>query len=455
MCGICGFFHKKELQEKVLYNMNQTICNRGPDDEGYYLNKTQKDFQIGLAQKRLSVIDLSPLGHQPMFNSDKNIIVAYNGEIYNFQDIRSLLIERGYIFKSNTDTEVIIYAFKEWGIDCIHQFNGMFAIALFDKMKDELYLIRDRMGIKPLYYYYNGQGIVFASELKPIMAYPYFQKEINFHALNMYLHHQYITAPHTIFKNTFKLNPGCYLTYKNGEIRVIEYWSVENKFIHRKIEDNKTEKEYIDDLEKLLTDSVRLRMISDVPIGGLLSGGIDSSLVAALMKKNSSKTVKTFTIGFDEDKYNEANYAKEVSKYLGTEHYEEYLSVSRVKKLIEQIPIYYDEPYADSSQLPTMLVSEMVKKHATVSLSGDGGDELFCGYGRYDAAIRLQKYKGIAKGLFIVNKIIPLKSLWMKSNCNRKFIKLFYLHNDQSIINADYLCTKDYMKDITYSPFDL
>ncbi|TCO78830.1 asparagine synthase (glutamine-hydrolyzing) [Marinisporobacter balticus] len=455
MCGICGFFHKKQIEDKVLYDMNQTIHYRGPNDEGYYMKSLKNNFQIGLAQKRLSIIDLSPLGHQPMFSQDETIIVVYNGEIYNFQGIKDILLEKGYFFKSNTDTEVIIYAYQEWGIDCIHQFNGMFAIAIFDKRKDELYLIRDRMGVKPLYYYYNQQDIVFASELKPIMKYPFFHKEINMNALNMFLYHQYIVAPHTIFKNTYKLKPGCYLLYKNGQISEVEYWSVNDKFGNEKIKDWKGEKKYIQELDDLLTDSVKLRMISDVPVGGFLSGGIDSSLIMTLMQKVSSNPVQSFTIGFEEDNYNEALYARKVAKYLGTNHHETYLPVNKAKELIEKLPIFYDEPFADSSQLPTMLVSKIAKQNVTVSLSGDAGDELFCGYSRYDNILKFKKYKIFSKYLNGIDTVLPLKNFLVKSNFNRKYIKLFNLNSDEAIINSDYLTFKDKYKNITSSPFNL
>lgn len=454
MCGICGFIHSRNLTKKELFNMNQTIHYRGPNDEGYYI-KNIRNRQIGMAQKRLSILDLSQLGHQPMISDDETIIVVFNGEIYNFQNLRNKLIDKGYKFNSNTDTEVIIYAYKEWGIDCIKYFNGMFAIALLDKSKEEVYLIRDRMGVKPLYYYQKNGDFVFASELKPIMAYPFFSKQINKEALNMYLHHQYITAPHTIFENVYKVTPGCYLKYKNGRVTETKYWSVEENYNYTDNEEIENENYYINKLEDILIDSVKLRMISDVPIGAFLSGGVDSSLISALMQKQSSKPIKTFTIGFDEDKYNEAKYAKEIAKYLGTEHYERYLSIGEAKKYIEQIPKFYDEPFADNSQVATMLVSKIAKENVTVVLSGDAGDELFCGYDKYNNIDKLQKVASISKVINGINNIIPVKPLINKNINNRKYIKIFNLETKEDIINSDYLTFKDCFGKIVKGEFEI
>lgn len=454
MCGICGFFHKNHLDEKILYNMNQTIHYRGPNDEGYYIKSFSNGSQIGMAQKRLSILDLSPLGHQPMISEDGNIIIVFNGEIYNFQELRSKLISYGHRFKSNTDTEVIIYAYKEWGIDCINYFNGMFSIALLDRSKDELYLVRDRMGVKPLYYYYKNENLVFASELKPIMKYPFFLKEINKDALNMYLHHQYITAPNTIFNDVYKLNPGCYLKYKDGKISEVEYWSVKNRFKNIDIKSFENEETYIEKLDDLLTDAVRLRMISDVPIGGFLSGGVDSSLIVALMQKISNKPVKSFTIGFEEE-CNEAIYAKQVAKYLGTEHNETYLSIGQAKDFIESIPKFYDEPFADNSQLATMLVSKIAKQEVTVALSGDAGDELFCGYNKYENILKLQKFINVSRGLNIINEKLPVKNIMFKYAKDRRNIKLFNLNNQDNIINSDYITFKECYGNLVKSQYTI
>jgi asparagine synthase (glutamine-hydrolysing) len=445
MCGICGFYHKKNVSKNELKLMNRTLNYRGPDDEGYFIKKINDSYQLGLAHNRLSIIDLSKNGHQPMFSFDKNIIVSYNGEIYNYKEIKRRLKMKDYKFKSETDTEVIIYAYKEWGIDCIKQFNGMFAISIYDKLNDILYLVRDRMGIKPLYYYKKGNDLVFGSELKPIMKYPFFKKSINFNSLNMFLHHGYITAPNTIFKNTYKLNPGSYLKIENNNIEEMSYWDIKNKFINRNVA-NKKEKFYIKELDKIITDSIDKRMISDVSLGAFLSGGIDSSLVVSIMQKLSSKPVNTFTIGFNEDKYNEAHHAKRVANHLGTNHHELYLPITKAQELIEQIPIYYDEPFADSSQLATMLVSRLAKKNVTVSLSGDGGDELFCGYNRYNKVLKLKKYK-ILSYFFQFFKDDDLGEI------NRKLLKLKFLNKDNNIVNSDYLASEFFLNNLIKQPF--
>lgn len=446
MCGICGFYHKREISNSILKDMNDTLSYRGPNDEGIFIEKANKKYQIGLAHKRLSILDLSKKGHQPMFSFDKNIIVSYNGEIYNYKEIQKTLKSKGYVFDSETDTEVIIYAYKEWGINCIKKFNGMFSISIYDKSNDTLYLVRDRIGIKPLYYYQSRNGIVFGSELKPIMKHPCFKKKINFKSLNMYLHHSYITAPNTIFKNTYKVNPGCYLKIKGNEINEIKYWDIKDKYSNKNI-NHKTEDLYLKDLDNLITDSIKKRMISDVPLGAFLSGGIDSSLVVSIMQKISSKPINTFTIGFDEDKYNEAHHAKKVSEYLGTDHHEVYLPITKAQGLIEQIPLYYDEPFADSSQLATMLVSKLAKKNVTVSLSGDGGDELFCGYNRYNKALKFKRYS------FLSNFFNLIKDDYLAA-INRRLLKFKYLNTNNSIVNSDYLTSKYYLKGLIKEDFE-
>ncbi|MEZ7892942.1 MAG: asparagine synthase (glutamine-hydrolyzing) [Candidatus Wallbacteria bacterium] len=442
MCGIIGFSIRlnNKISNQTFKKMADTINYRGPNDEGYFLLEND-NFQFGLAQKRLSIIDLSPLGHQPMHF--ENLSIVFNGEIYNFNEIKQELEKLGYNFISKSDTEVILKAFHKWGINCISKFNGMFAIAIFDRITEELYLIRDRMGVKPLYYYYNGFDIVFASELKPIMAYPYFQKELNFEALNSYLFHGYISAPDTIFKNVYKLKPGHYLKWKKGKIELINYWSLIEKFNNSIMLYNLSEKEHLKNLDALITSSVKYRMISDVPIGCFLSGGFDSSLIAAMMQKLSNVPINTFTIGFNENKYNEAKHAKVVAQHIGTCHHELYLPIKDAEQLIFEIPEYYDEPFADSSQIPTMLVSRLTKSKVTVALSGDAGDELFCGYTRYDVALKYLKYKLISKPINSISNLINLPFILDK--INYKLIKLLYLNNNNNIINFAYLVSKFYI----------
>ncbi len=435
MCGISGFIYSGTADLDLLTRMNDSIAYRGPDDSGEFLADYSEKYKIGLAHRRLSILDLSPLGHQPMCSADEQVVVVFNGEVYNFKDVRQTLIEKGYVFKSDSDTEVIIQAYLEWGMDFVRRMNGMFAIALYDKRTQDFFLIRDRMGVKPLYYYQNEKGLIFGSELKPIMAHPDFKKDLDPHALSLFLYHGYITAPHTIFKNTNKLKPGSYLHFNNGQIKHHTYWNIQDKFEQRQVNDQ-PEEAMIKELDAVLTASVKDRMMSDVPLGAFLSGGVDSSLVVSLMQKQSTQPVKTFTIGFDEPEFNEAPYAKEVAAHLGTDHHELYLPIKKAEELIPQIPKFYDEPFADSSQLPTMLVSQMARQKVTVALSGDGGDELYCGYGRYDDVLRLQKFIPYAK---IANKIPFFKCLVSIFTKNSKYRQFFELTNNHNVVNSAYL----------------
>lgn len=432
MCGICGYSSNKSLGKEILRKMNNKIAYRGPDAEGYYID-TQENREIGLAHRRLSILDLSSLGNQPMISNDGEIIVVFNGEIYNYIELKEELQSKGYIFNSNSDTEVIINGYLEYGIEVVEKLNGMFAIALYDKKSDVMYLIRDHLGVKPLYYYINEKNLVFASELKPIMEVPFFKKEIDYDSLNNYLYYGYITGEKSIFKNVYKLLPGNYLKLKDNKIEIKEYWSIEKTYLNRKIQDNSLEnwKKIIKDhLEK----SIKERMISDVPIGAFLSGGIDSSLVVAIMQSLSKNPIKTFTIGFENKLYNEAGYAKLVAEHLGTDHTEYYLKDSEVGELIENIPQYYDEPFADSSQIPTMIVSKLAKEQVTVSLSGDGGDELFCGYSSYERYLKLSKYIEIFK----MFQWLPFKERIAKK-VSSKYTHLLKFNSEDNIINAGYL----------------
>lgn len=389
MCGICGFITKNTIKLDQLKAMNNTMYHRGPDDSGEEIYPASSGYTVGLAQRRLSILDLSPLGHQPMHSKDKQVSVVYNGEIYNFQELKEEL--RDYPFCSTCDTEVIIAAYLKWGIDCISKFNGMFAIALFDRRMDKLYLVRDRIGKKPLYYWVNREDMVFASELKPILCCPGFEKNIRTEVISRFLYHQYINAPDTIFENVYKLEPGMILEFNEGNIHTWKYWDIKKVYQEKKGQMVTNYTQAKAELKDLLNRSVSLRMIADVPLGTFLSGGYDSSLITAIAQSNSTVPVKTFSIGFNEEKYNEAKYAKEVADYLGTEHTELYIDEKEMFDLVASIPKYYDEPFADSSQIPTMLVSALARKYVTVVLSGDGGDEFFCGYNAYDKVAQAQK----------------------------------------------------------------
>ncbi len=385
MCGICGYIGPETITEEQLWKMNNTMHHRGPDDGGVW-QCSVRGREVGLAQRRLSILDLSALGHQPMLSADGRYVVVYNGEIYNFMELRASLERLGYVFRSNCDTEVILYAYAEWGDDMFARFNGMFAIALYDKEQDRLILARDRIGKKPLYYYHDArQGhFVFASELKPIMQYPFFVKKVNKDVLNHYMCNKYLVAPLCIFEHTYKMLPGMMLEYCGGEIRKRRYWNI-LKAYHKGVSEKHADYEACrQSMKTLLQDAVAARLVADVPVGTFLSGGIDSTLVTALARESKDSPINTYSIGFYDEKRNEAPYAAEIAKSLGTNHHEHYVEERDIFAMIGDLPQYYDEPFSDSSQLSTMLVSQYASQDITVSLSGDGGDELFCGYKLYD-----------------------------------------------------------------------
>lgn len=389
MCGICGYISKKNITAEQLKEMNDTMYHRGPNDSGEEIYPASDGYRIGFAQRRLSILDLSMLGHQPMHSDNKRISVVYNGEIYNFQELKKELAD--YPFRSNCDTEVIIAAYLKWGISCIERFNGMFAIALYDRETQEVYLVRDRIGKKPLYYWYEDQNLVFASELKPIMKCPGFRREIAKGVLSRYLFQQYINAPESIYQNVYKLEPGAILRFSKGQIKVWKYWDVKEAYEKAQTNPVGSYEEAKEQLKDLLKQAVAARMIADVPLGSFLSGGYDSSLITAIAQEHSTEPVKTFSIGFHEEKYNEAKYAGAVADHLGTNHTELYIDEQDMFELVDSIPKYYDEPFADSSQIATMMVSKLAREYVTVALSGDGGDEFFCGYNIYENVAQAQK----------------------------------------------------------------
>ena len=393
MCGICGFVSKREIKLAQLKEMNDTMYHRGPDDSGEEIYELAGGYRAGFAQRRLAIMDLSALGHQPMHSDNGRVSVVFNGEIYNFQDIREELSD--YSFRSNCDTEVIIAAYLKWGIGCVGRFVGMYAIALLDRESGEVYLVRDRIGKKPMYYWLDGENLVFASELKPIMTCPGFRKKIRKDILSRYLYQQYINAPETIFEDVYKLEPGAVLTFSEGKAETRKYWNIKEAYHRGKknlVEDYAQAKS---ELKERLKKATAYRMISDVPLGAFLSGGYDSSLITAIAQEHSKEPVKTFSIGFHEEKYNEAKYAKEVADYLGTDHTELYIDEKQMFGLVESIPTYYDEPFADSSQIPSMLVAALAREKVTVVLSGDGGDEFYCGYNIYENVAQAQMLDGL------------------------------------------------------------
>ena len=429
MCGICGFVTKRNINLTQLKEMNDTMYHRGPNDSGEEIYEMSGGYSAGFAQRRLSILDLSKLGHQPMHSENGRISVVFNGEIYNFKDLKEELSD--YPFRSNCDTEVIIAAYLKWGIDCVERFTGMYAIALLDREIETVYLIRDRIGKKPLYYWLDGENLVFASELKPIMACPGFQKNIRKDVLSRYLYQQYINAPDSIFQNVYKLEPGGVLAFYQGNIKTWKYWDIEDVYTEQKSKPVNDYARAKSELKELLKRATRYRMISDVPLGTFLSGGYDSSLITAMAQECSTEPVKTFSIGFHEEKYNEAKYAKQVADYLGTNHTEMYIDEKQMFDLVESIPQYYDEPFADSSQIPSMLVSALAKEQVTVVLSGDGGDEFFCGYNIYENVAQAQMLDipgGIVHGICnlpLVNKMgiadkLPFRVRVIADNRNKE-----------------------------------
>lgn len=390
MCGLTGFWDRSgrwsaEDMQAVLRKMTATLHHRGPDDRGDWLDP---QAGVGLGHTRLSIIDLSPLGHQPMQSACGRYWIVFNGEVYNHDELRKELQQRSITFRGHSDTEVLLAGIAEWGLKrTIERSIGMFALAVWDRQDRTLSLVRDRMGIKPLYYGWCGETFLFGSELKALRAHPAFCPEIDRGSLALFMRYCYVPDPYSIYRQIRKLSPGTILTVSESspkEAAPEPFWSlcdVAERGVRQPFDG--TFEEAVDGLERVLSDAVRLRMIADVPLGAFLSGGIDSSTVVALMQKQSGRPVKTFTIGFTEREYNEATFAKDVAKHLGTEHTEQYVTPAEARDVIPKLPEMYDEPFADSSQIPTFLVSALARRHVTVSLSGDGGDELFCGYNRY------------------------------------------------------------------------
>jgi asparagine synthase (glutamine-hydrolysing) len=384
MCGITGIgFERVRDRLKNIEAMASTLTHRGPDDHGVWVN-SEKGIAFGF--RRLAINDLSEAGHQPMHSKSGRYIIVFNGEIYNFKEIASDLLPLGWTFRGHSDTEVLLAAVETWGVEkSLKKFNGMFAFALWDNQDNALYLARDRFGEKPLYWGWSENSLVFASELKALRQYKALQLDIDRHSLNLFMRYSYIPAPYCIYKNIEKVEPGYYLKI-TGDKKVVKtaYWSAEStvrKIKEKNVVLNQTESVLL--LEKALQKSISLRTIADVPLGSFLSGGIDSSLVTALMQENSNKPINTFTIGFCEQRFNEAPYAKAVAEHLGTHHTELYVTNKETMDVIPKLPYLYDEPFADSSQIPTYLVSQLARQSVTVCLSGDAGDELFGGYNRY------------------------------------------------------------------------
>jgi asparagine synthase (glutamine-hydrolysing) len=394
MCGLAGFLSEKQLEsaESLLQDMAGRISHRGPDASGYWHDDAAG---VGLAHRRLSILDLSEAGSQPMQSASGRFVIIFNGEIYNHNDIRQRLqaSSAAPTWRGHSDTETLLAGFDHFGVEAtIEMAIGMFAFALWDRQAGTLTLGRDRLGEKPLYYGWQGDTFLFGSELKAMRAHPAFKAVVNRGALSLFLRHAYIPAPYSIYEGIAKLPPGCLLVVSRQQREPVlsRYWSgaavaedgVANPYA-------RSDGHAVDDLEALLKDAVGRQMVADVPLGAFLSGGIDSSTIVALMQAQSARPVKTFTIGFHEEGYNEAEHAMAVAKHLGTDHTELYVTAAQAMDVVARLPDLYDEPFADSSQIPTFLVSQLARQHVTVSLSGDAGDELFCGYNRYQLTHKL------------------------------------------------------------------
>lgn len=397
MCGICGKinFNNEPVGEDLLKKMTAVLSHRGPDDEGIYLNNKQSAIKnhpsVGLGHRRLSIIDLSPLAHQPMSNEDGTVWIVYNGEIYNFPELREDLIKRGHIFRSKSDTETIIHLYEEYGPECLKFLRGMFAFAIWDENKKQLFLARDRVGKKPLYYRHSENSFSFASEIKSILQDESFEKKPDYTAIHHYLTYQDVPSPWTAFDGIKKLPPAHYLVLKDGEAKLKRYWKLSYLPKHNPLSPSLSkggkggfEKALKAEILERLKEAVKIRLISDVPLGAFLSGGVDSSAVVAMMAGMMNGPVKTFSIGFKEDAYNELKYARMVAERFKTDH-TEFMVEPKALDVIEKLVWHFNEPFADSSAVPTYYVSKLAREKVTVILNGDGGDENFAGYGRYTA----------------------------------------------------------------------
>ena len=428
MCGIAGIVYNKEtpVEPAILSKMTEVLHHRGPDASGFFIKKN-----VGLGHKRLSVIDTSVAANQPMFNEDGSVVVVFNGEIYNFSELTDLLSQKGHSFATRSDTEVIIHAWEEFGPDCVSHFRGMFAFAIYDIKKQLLYIARDCLGKKPLFYFYNKQMFIFGSEIKSLITIPDLKREIDVIALGEYAAYGYMLGEHTIFDNIRKLQPGHYLTIdlrlKGLTPHVQQYWKLKIAPDHKP-----SEQDWLDEMDMVLSEAVRIRMRSDVPLGAFLSGGIDSSLITAYMAKHNNNCIKTFTIGFNEPAYDESCWAATVSKHLGTEHYFEIVT-PKAADILQDLVHTFDEPFGDSSIIPTFLLCRLTGKQVTVALSGDGGDEMFLGYSRYPMLNKTyqasRRITGIGRCFSkLISRVLPYGK-WGKRSLERLSMKEFDQYN--------------------------
>ncbi|VAW74828.1 Asparagine synthetase [glutamine-hydrolyzing] [hydrothermal vent metagenome] len=412
MCGISGFvnFDGTHLERNQFLRVSDSLSHRGPDGHGCLLGDHKSGSMglnhgdLGLAHNRLAIIDLSDNALQPMTDADQKLVLVFNGEIYNYKDLRNELSTLGHRFRTTSDTETILYAYKQWGIACLSRLEGMFGFALWDKEKRMMFVARDRLGIKPVYYYSKGQRFAVASELKALLKFPYIDRKINLNAASDFFETRYILAPNSIIQDIYKLEPGNYLEIDSHGVSQNVYWETPG---YSESYLDGSEDSLVKNLDKILNNAVEQHLVSDVPVGSFLSGGIDSSLITAIAQKHSDKKIKTFTIGFDDSNYNEAPFASKIADYLGTEHHEHYISESDVLLTVEQLYKHYDEPFGDSSAMPMLCLSRLSSNLFKTVLSGDGGDELFHGYRWFKQIEKSRKFFKIPSAIrkILFNKL--------------------------------------------------
>jgi len=446
MCGICGkiyFDESKTVSTQEIRDINQLLHHRGPDEEGYHISGN-----TGLGHKRLSIIDLKT-GQQPISNETGTATIIFNGEVYNFRGLRQDLLKKGHQFKTNSDTEVILHLYEEYGESCVEHLRGMFAFAIWDETKKQCFLARDRVGKKPIFYALVHDCFVFASELKALLVVPGVSRDIDYEALNYFLSFQYIPAPHTIYKSVKKLEPAHTLLFKNRKTHIKRYWDL--AYVPKmKI----TEQEALKRTDAMIDEAVKIRLLSEVPLGCFLSGGIDSSAVVAYMRRHISGDLKTFSIGFEEQSHNELPYAKKVAELYETNH-QEFIVRPNAIDVLPKLVWHFDEPYADSSALPTYYVSKMTRQYVTVALNGDGGDESFLGYERYVGLPKLRKYMNIPKPLRILAQPF-VKALFSAFPDQTTMEKLYYantfsLYDEGRLYLQMMTIFRDYQKQRMYS----
>jgi asparagine synthase (glutamine-hydrolysing) len=425
MCGICGFLdYKSNGNEDLLNIMVETLHHRGPDDHGVFVNQTLYGA-VGLGQSRLSIIDTSSGGHQPMVF--EHLTIVLNGEIYNYKEIKGELLKLEHKFISTSDTEVVLHAFHEWGISCVSKFIGMFAFVIYDRSAEKLFLCRDRAGVKPLFYYWQNDLFLFGSELKAICKHPDFRKQLDLSGVGYYFKMGFIPAPFSIYQNVKKINPGHFIEFdiRTRKLEIVKYWDINNCYLKEKLKIDYEEAK--EELIKILISACNYRMVADVPVGLFLSGGYDSTAVAAILQKDKTEKIKTFTIGFEEG-INEAPFAQNNARMLGTDHTEYYCTTREAQDVIPLLPDFYDEPFADSSAIPTMLVSKVARSKVKVALSADGGDELFCGYNSYTELQRVFRNLDLIRPFdnIYTAKLLKILLLFIPKN-TLAFSKIAYL----------------------------